>query len=49
MNMIVSEDALRRALERIDEGASNAWLRPALMHAVREALAFWGRSAQEIQ
>ena len=38
MNRIVSEDALRRALERIDEPASTAWLRPALMHSVREAL-----------
>lgn len=38
MSRIVSEDALRRALERIDEGASSAWLRPSLMHSVREAL-----------
>jgi Transposase DDE domain group 1 len=38
MNRIVSEDALRRALERIDEAASTAWMRPALMHWVREAL-----------
>jgi Transposase DDE domain group 1 len=38
MNRIVSEDALRRALERIDEPASGAWMRPALMHSVREAL-----------
>ena len=38
MNKVVSEDALRRALERIDEGASTAWMRPALMHSVREAL-----------
>ena len=38
MNRVVSEDALRRALERIDEGASTAWMRPALMHSVREAL-----------
>jgi hypothetical protein len=38
MNRIVSEDALRRALERIDEPASTAWMRPALMHSVREAL-----------
>jgi hypothetical protein len=38
MNRIVSEDALRRALERIDEPASAAWMRPALMHSVREAL-----------
>ena len=38
MNKVVSEDALRRALERIDEAASAAWMRPALMHSVREAL-----------
>jgi Transposase DDE domain group 1 len=38
MNKVVSEDALRRALARIDEPASQAWLRPALMHSVREAL-----------
>jgi Transposase DDE domain group 1 len=38
MNRIVSEDALRRALERIDEPASATWMRPALMHSVREAL-----------
>jgi MYXO-CTERM domain-containing protein len=38
MNRVVSEDALRRALERIDEPSSAAWLRPALMHSVREAL-----------
>lgn len=38
MNKVVSEDALRRALERIDESASTAWMRPALMHSVREAL-----------
>ena len=38
MNKVVSEDALRRALERIDEPASAAWMRPALMHSVREAL-----------
>jgi hypothetical protein len=30
MNKIVSEDALRRALERIDEASSTAWMRPAL-------------------
>ncbi|MEW5886265.1 MAG: hypothetical protein AB1735_06135 [Pseudomonadota bacterium] len=35
MNKVVSEDALRRALERIDEAASAAWLRPSLMHSVR--------------
>jgi hypothetical protein len=38
MNKIVSEDALRRALGRIDEVASAAWMRPALQHCVREAL-----------
>lgn len=39
MNKIVSEDALRRALERMDEASSSQWMRPALMHSVREALA----------
>ena len=38
MNKINNEDALRRALQRIDEAASAAWLRPSLMHSVREAL-----------
>ena len=38
MNKIVSEDALRRALERIDEASSTAWMRPALMHSVRQVL-----------
>lgn len=38
MNRIVSEDALRRALSRIDEPASAAWLRPTLMRSVRDAL-----------
>ena len=38
MNKVVSEDALRRALESIDEPTSTAWMRPALMHSVREAL-----------
>jgi hypothetical protein len=38
MARVVSEDALRRALERIDEAASAAWMRPSLMHSVREAL-----------
>ncbi|MDO9315218.1 MAG: hypothetical protein Q7T97_11795 [Burkholderiaceae bacterium] len=38
MNKVVSEDALRRALERIDLAASTAWMRPALLHSVREAL-----------
>ena len=38
LNKIVSEDALRRAISRIDEAASSAWLRPSLMHSVRPAL-----------
>jgi hypothetical protein len=38
MDKVVSEDALRRAMERIDEAASTAWMRPSLMHSVREAL-----------
>jgi Transposase DDE domain group 1 len=38
VHKVVSEDALRRALERMDETASGAWMRPALMHSVREAL-----------
>ena len=38
MAKVVSEDALRRALERIDEAASAAWMRPSLMHSVGEAL-----------
>ena len=38
INKVVSEDALRRAMERIDEAASTAWMRPSLMHSVREAL-----------
>ena len=38
MNKVVSDDALRRALERIDEASSTAWMRPAVMHSVREAL-----------
>ena len=37
INKVVSEDALRRALERIDEAASTAWMRLALMHSVRPA------------
>ncbi|TCU84948.1 hypothetical protein EV671_10511, partial [Roseateles saccharophilus] len=31
MSKVVSEDALRRALQRIDEPSSEAWLRPALL------------------
>ena len=38
MARVVSEDALRRALERVDEASSAAWMRPSLMHSVREAL-----------
>lgn len=38
MNKVVSEDALRRGLLRIDEPASAAWMQPALMESVREAL-----------
>jgi len=38
MRRVISEDALRRALQRIDEASSAAWMRPALMHSVREAL-----------
>jgi hypothetical protein len=35
---MVSEDALRRALQRIDEASSAAWLRPSLATSVREVL-----------
>lgn len=38
MQRVISEDALRRALQRIDEPSSAAWLRPALMNSVRDAL-----------
>lgn len=38
MSKIISEDALRRALARMDEAASSAWMRPMLMHSVRPAL-----------
>lgn len=38
MQRIVSEDALRRALQRIDEPASAAWLCPALLSSVHDAL-----------
>jgi hypothetical protein len=38
MNKIVSEDALRCALERIDDASSTAWMRPALQRSVRQAL-----------
>jgi hypothetical protein len=38
MDKVISEDAMRRALACIDETASSAWLRPALMSSVRQAL-----------
>jgi hypothetical protein len=38
MNKVVSEDALRRGLERISEDASAAWMCSALLHSVQEAL-----------
>jgi hypothetical protein len=38
MNKVVSEDALRRALQRIEASTSSAWMRPALMKSVRDAL-----------
>jgi len=39
MARIVSEDTVRRGLQRIDAEPSEQWLRPALTHSVREALA----------
>jgi Transposase DDE domain group 1 len=38
LSRIVSEDALRRALARIEPSDSRQWLRDRLMHSVREAL-----------
>jgi hypothetical protein len=38
MNKVVSEDALRRALDGIDEAASEGWMRPSPQHCLREAL-----------
>ena len=38
MAKVVSEGALRRALERMDEATSAARMRPSLMLSVREAL-----------
>jgi hypothetical protein len=38
MARVVSEDALRRALEGMGETASAPWLRPSLLRSVREAL-----------
>ena len=49
MNKVVSEDALRRALERIDEAAGTAWMRPALMRSVRQALGKrWVRKTRKV-
>lgn len=39
MTRIVSEDTVRRGLQRIDADASERWLCPALTHSVHEALA----------
>jgi hypothetical protein len=38
MNRVISEDAMRRALLRIDEEQSAKWLRPALMSSVSDVL-----------
>ena len=38
MRRVISEDAMRRALSRIDEDSSSKWLLPALMHSVRDVL-----------
>jgi hypothetical protein len=38
MRRVISEDAMRRALLRIDEDASAKWLRPALMSSVSDVL-----------
>lgn len=38
MNKIVSEDALRRGLGRIEEPGASGWMRAALMHSVHAAL-----------
>ena len=38
MNRIISEDAMRRALTRIEEEQSRQWLRPALRNSVHTAL-----------
>ena len=38
MQRIISEDAMRRALLRIDEAQSRQWLRPALLSSVHAAL-----------
>ncbi len=38
MKRVVSEDALRRALARLEPAPCEAWMKPALMHSVGEAL-----------
>lgn len=38
MDRVISEDAMRRAMARIDEAQSSMWLRPALMASVCDAL-----------
>ena len=38
MRRVISEDAMRRALARMDEEQSRKWLRPALMRSVSDAL-----------
>ena len=38
MNKILSEDALRRALQRIDAGQSRQWLCPQILRSVQPAL-----------
>ncbi len=38
MRRVISEDAMRRAMLRIDEDASAKWLRPALMSSVSDVL-----------
>jgi len=39
MERVISEDAMRRALLRMDEEQSRQWLRPALQNSVHAALA----------
>lgn len=38
LNKVVGDDALRRAMECIDEAPRIAWKGPILMHTVRDAL-----------
>lgn len=38
MNKVVSEDAVRRALEAMPEAEGEDWMRQALMHSARQAL-----------